>query len=133
VSNQSVATILIADYDVRTRERCSSRLNTGGFNVISIAGGQDALETALAARPDIVSATIFLPAISGVELCRRLKHDRRTTNIRVILHSSTALLPRQCRQLMMRPPEAPLGLSRNRSQHGQVDAQASVVRDHFHV
>jgi CheY-like chemotaxis protein len=98
MGNLSVATILIADFDACTRELCSSRFHAAGFEVFTAAEGRHALETGLAARPDIVSASIFLPAINGVELCRRLKRDRRTSGIRVILHSGTALLPGQCKQ-----------------------------------
>jgi CheY-like chemotaxis protein len=97
MSNPAVETILIAHYDARVREVCSTRFREAGWRVIAVADGAEALQTSLAAHPEIVSASIFLSAIGGVELCRRLKRDRRTSDIRVILHSSAALLPGQCR------------------------------------
>src|SRR5579864_2138674 len=97
MSTPAVETILIAHYDARVRELCSTKFREAGWMVMAVADGAEALQTSLAVRPEIVSASIFLSAIGGVELCRRLKHDRRTSHIRVILHSGAALLPGQCR------------------------------------
>src|ERR1700680_3780244 len=116
MSRPAAATILIADYDGRSRQLCSSTLSANGFTVVAVRDGQEALDATLAILPDFVSATVFLPTISGVDVCRHLKRDKRTRDIPLVLLSSTALLPTQrlrtreagCDSLLIQPhlPEA---------------------------
>jgi len=99
MTTSSVATILIADYDIRSRRSCEQRLAESGFTVVAATDGREALEAALRSRPDIICASLYLPTIGGIALCHRLKRDRRTSHIRFILHSNAALLPLQRRQV----------------------------------
>jgi signal transduction histidine kinase/DNA-binding response OmpR family regulator len=54
-------------------------------DVISQGGG--AVERALAVRPDVILLDLLLPDISGWEVLKQLKADRRTTDIPVIIVS----------------------------------------------
>lgn len=98
MNNPAATTILIADYEGHILDACLSRLRAGEFKVVTVRDGREALGTALTICPAIVSASIFLPKMSGIELCQRLRHDGRTESTHIILLSRMALLPWQQRR-----------------------------------
>ncbi len=51
----------------------SGYLAREGFDVLSAADGETAVETARAQRPDVVVLDLMLPGIDGVEACRRIR------------------------------------------------------------
>ena len=52
-----------------------------GYVVLSAATGEEGLQVALAARPDLVLLDLMLPRMSGYEVCRRLREERCTMPI----------------------------------------------------
>lgn len=57
----------------------------GYYHVITAANGVEALEAARAEIPDVVISDIMMPEMDGLELCRHLKTDIRTSHIPFIL------------------------------------------------
>jgi DNA-binding response OmpR family regulator len=55
------------------------KLRHAGYDVITAEDGQEALELALARRPDLVITDYQMPYLSGLELCRRLKDHAPTS------------------------------------------------------
>ncbi|WP_321426071.1 two-component regulator propeller domain-containing protein [uncultured Bacteroides sp.] len=55
------------------------------FEVISAEDGKKGLEQAVTIIPDIIISDIMMPEMDGVELCKRLKQDVRTSHIPIIL------------------------------------------------
>ena len=78
----------VDDYDP-TRYARSQILRHGGFDVVEVATGKDALDTALSARPALVVLDVNLPDMSGLEVCRTLKADPRTTTTPILHVSAT--------------------------------------------
>ena len=58
------------------------------FEVSEAVCGEEAVTLALSSVPDLILLDIMLPDIDGFEVCRRLKADRRTGSIPVILVSA---------------------------------------------
>lgn len=56
-----------------------------GFSVIHIQTGEKALELALASPPEFAAVQVELSGISGLEVCRCLKRDMRTSSVPVLL------------------------------------------------
>lgn len=55
------------------------------FNVIFAANGKEGIEMALDNIPDIIVSDVMMPVADGIELCRVLKSDMRTSHIPIIL------------------------------------------------
>ncbi|MET0405022.1 MAG: response regulator, partial [Cystobacter sp.] len=62
-------------------------LRASGFQVMEGGTGAEALRLASDLRPDLVILDVKLPDLNGIEVCRRLKSDPRTSSI-VVMHLS---------------------------------------------
>jgi two-component system phosphate regulon response regulator PhoB len=60
-------------------------LEKEGFAVIGAESGEEALDLIPRYRPDLILLDLMLPGIGGIEVCRRLKADRETAEIPVLM------------------------------------------------
>src|SRR5206468_2720401 len=56
-----------------------------GYRVVTAVDGDDALEKVAAERPRLIVLDVVLPRRSGFQVCRQLKGDARTRDIRIVL------------------------------------------------
>ena len=55
------------------------------FFIIEASNGREGWQRALSQHPDIIVSDISMPEMTGVELCKKLKNDKRTSHIPVVL------------------------------------------------
>lgn len=60
------------------------------FNIVEAADGKTGWQKALSSHPGIIVSDIAMPGMTGIELCRKLKADKRTAAIPVILLTAVA-------------------------------------------
>jgi two-component system cell cycle response regulator len=82
------AKILIVDDEAAIREYEATLLGELGHVVLAAADGVEALRLAREHQPDLVLLDIMMPELSGIEVCRQLRADPRTKEIRVIVVSA---------------------------------------------
>jgi signal transduction histidine kinase/ligand-binding sensor domain-containing protein/DNA-binding response OmpR family regulator len=58
------------------------------FDVIQASNGMEGLDMAFIYNPDLVLSDIMMPYMDGVELCKKIKSDERTSHLPVILLSA---------------------------------------------
>ena len=72
-----MAKVLIVDDEPNIREVVGLYLRRDGHTVVSVTDGEEALEAFRESEPDLVVLDLMLPKISGLEVCRRMRADRR--------------------------------------------------------
>jgi two-component system, cell cycle response regulator DivK len=82
--------LLVDDYP-DAREMYTEYLEFSGFDVVEAGNGQEALQRAVDATPDIILMDLSLPVMDGWEATRRLKEDARTSSIPVVVLTGHAL------------------------------------------
>ncbi|MEO8862416.1 MAG: two-component regulator propeller domain-containing protein, partial [Ginsengibacter sp.] len=55
------------------------------FNIIEAGNGKDGWQKTLSGHPDIIVSDVSMPEMNGIDLCRKIKNDKRTSFIPVIL------------------------------------------------
>ncbi len=80
--------ILIADDDPVSLYLLSNIFTEEGFTVNCVKSGEEALNTVLSFRPDIIVLDIVMKGMYGYEVCERLKANRETADIPVVFISS---------------------------------------------
>ena len=81
----SEKTILVADDESHILHVVSVKLQNAGFHVLTARNGREALELALAERPDLLITDYHMPELSGIELCHQLKQNPQTSGIPAIM------------------------------------------------
>jgi DNA-binding response OmpR family regulator len=82
---KEAGTILIVE-DSRTQaEYLITILEEEGYHTVLAKNGREALEQIAADRPLIVLTDIVMPEMDGYELCCRIKQDKKSSDIPVIL------------------------------------------------
>jgi two-component system cell cycle response regulator len=77
--------VVLVDDSATVRSVIAARLRDRGFEVEEAHDGALGAELALARPPDVVVTDLWMPGISGVQLCRLLRSEQRTRDVPVIL------------------------------------------------
>jgi adenylate cyclase len=77
--------VLIVDDDWLNRDLLKAYLTSSGCDVVTASDGQEALEAALDAPPDLVLADIQMPRMDGLTLCRHLKAAAQTRFVPIVV------------------------------------------------
>ena len=80
--------VLVVEDSPTQREIIIELLKKGGLTVAVANDGVEAMAQIQLSCPDIVVMDVVMPKMNGYELCRRLKTDPKTKNIRVIMCST---------------------------------------------
>jgi PAS domain S-box-containing protein len=128
---EDLARVVVADDNADMRDYLR-RLLAARYEVEAVADGEAALAAIARRKPDLVLADIMMPRLDGMQLLARLRADRQTSTIPVVLLSARAgeesriggmqagaddylIKPFSARELMARV-ESHVGMARFRSQ-----------------
>ena len=81
----SKQTILVIEDERALVEVLTYNLTNEGFEVISATDGQDGLRRAQRELPDLIILDLMLPVIDGLQVCRQLRSDPRTQDLRILM------------------------------------------------
>ena len=81
--------VLVADDNADMRDYLV-RLLAPRYTVTAVGDGQEALEAARAAPPDLLVSDVMMPRLDGMELLAELRADPRTSRVPVLLLSARA-------------------------------------------
>src|SRR3954469_12861866 len=83
-----MAKVLVVDDVADNVKLLAYELTDHGYEVVTAFDGLQALEVAVAERPDVILLDIMMPGMDGIEVCRRLKADPELQSTPVILVSA---------------------------------------------
>jgi two-component system, OmpR family, alkaline phosphatase synthesis response regulator PhoP len=79
--------VLVVEDEADVAEMIRYNLGKEGYDVRLAGNGTDALRLVKESKPDVILLDIMVPQLNGWEICRRLKQDRETAAIPVIMVS----------------------------------------------
>ena len=80
--------VLLAEDTAVTRQLLAQILQQGGFEVLAVPDGAQALAALRAQPPDLLLTDVEMPELGGLELVRRVRADPRTADLPVVLLTS---------------------------------------------
>jgi CheY-like chemotaxis protein len=83
--------ILLVEDDEMNRDMLSRRLQLENYDVVQAVNGLEGLALAHTEAPDLILMDISLPELDGWEATRRLKGDKATCHIPVIVLTAHAM------------------------------------------
>ena len=83
--------ILLVEDNEMNRDMLSRRLIRNGFEIVIAVDGQQGVDLAASAQPDLILMDLSLPVIDGWEATRRVKGNPATAKIPVIALTAHAM------------------------------------------
>ena len=77
-----MATILIIEDEKKIARFLELELKHEGYDVLTAFDGRSGLDSALSNHPDLLILDLMLPELSGIEVCRRIRH---TSDVPIIM------------------------------------------------
>lgn len=87
-SSTGSPSILVVEDESDIAEVVQFNLEREGYHVDTVADGLEALRAVTDSPPDLVILDIMLPGMDGLEICRRLRADRATVDVPIIVLSA---------------------------------------------
>lgn len=87
-ANEQPAKILIAEDERDIRELVGFTLTYGGYRVVEVPNGLEAVEKAQTELPDLILLDARMPKMTGYEACAKLKSIEATKHIPVVFLSA---------------------------------------------
>ena len=84
------ATVLVVEDEPAIQELISYNLQQAGHQAMRAGSAEDALNIMRHALPDLVLVDWMLPGLSGIELAKRIKSDKRTKTVPIIMLTARA-------------------------------------------
>ena len=82
--------ILVVDDNETNRDILVTRLGMHGYDLLQAADGEEAIEVAHSAQPDLILLDVMMPKLDGIEATKRLKADERLPFTPIILVTAKA-------------------------------------------
>ena len=86
----SQATVLVIDDEKDLLELVRYNLEKEHLDVITASDGQSGLEIGLKHKPDLVLLDLMMPGMNGMEVCKQLRADARTSRVPIIMLTAKA-------------------------------------------
>lgn len=80
--------ILIVDDEPQIHIVLEKLLTKEGYRVQSALSAEEAYQSVLKERPDLILLDVMMPKISGIEVCNKLKSDPNTKDILILILSA---------------------------------------------
>ena len=80
--------ILVVDDSPTELQLITTPLRSQGYRISVARNGEEALRKAAAEQPDLIVLDIIMPKPNGFQVCRKLKRQEDTSDIKILFLSS---------------------------------------------
>ena len=80
--------ILIVEDEHDMRTLLGLHLGASGYDIFIASDGPEGLEEAMSVMPDLIILDLMLPRMGGYEVCARLKGDKRSSHIPILIFTA---------------------------------------------
>jgi CheY-like chemotaxis protein/two-component sensor histidine kinase len=87
ITNQHSSLVLVCDDDAVIRSELKNLLEQGGYRVITVDRGEEAIAQAIAKHPDVIVLDLLMPGMNGWETMALLKKRPDTQDIPIVICS----------------------------------------------
>ncbi len=91
VQQERIYTVLIVEDNVELRNYLKIELKKY-YKVIVAENGKKGYELALQKLPDVIVTDVIMPIMNGLELCKNIKSDTKTSHIPLLMLSAKAMI-----------------------------------------
>lgn len=85
--------ILVIDDEPLVVEVLKIRLKMNNYEVITASDGTEGIERAITEKPDLIILDVVMPGLDGYQVCQKLKEDRNTKTIPIIMLTALGQSP----------------------------------------
>jgi len=83
-----MAKILIVDDDTLITGLMETLINMGGHKAIIVNNSTEAMDTALAEKPNLITLDLMMPHLSGYDICEMLRADPQFDQTPIVIISA---------------------------------------------
>ena len=83
-----MAKILVAEDEADIRELIAFSLDFAGFEVVTAADGEQAVQKAMQEKPDLIMLDVLMPRMTGYQVCAAIKETDELKGIPVVILSA---------------------------------------------
>lgn len=83
-NNDAHSTIMVVDDDDDIRQMMRVLLEEDGYSVLEAENGQQAIEIAQSASPDLILMDLSMPVLDGLTATRRMREIDRVSDVPII-------------------------------------------------
>lgn len=84
-TDSSQKVIVIVEDDDNLANVYSMRLEAEGFKAVRVANGEDALQTILDVKPDLILLDVMMPKVSGFDVLDIIRNTPEAAKIKIIM------------------------------------------------
>ncbi len=94
IKDKSMPKILVIEDEIALLKVLTDKLRREKYNVTEAKDGVEGLKQAIATVPDLIILDIVMPAMDGVSMLKKLRENKKTENIPVIIISNLSEIER---------------------------------------
>jgi DNA-binding response OmpR family regulator len=84
-------TVMLVDDDPQLTHVVSMFFELEGFMVMTAKTSAEALQELSETKPDVILLDLMMPDMDGAELCKRIRSDKRLTNIPIAVFTAAEM------------------------------------------
>ncbi|MFW6154792.1 MAG: response regulator [Planctomycetota bacterium] len=77
--------VVVVDDEPHIRHVIALKMQKNGFEVLTAADGEEALDLVTQEQPDLLITDYQMPVMSGLDLCRELRRQDETAHIPILM------------------------------------------------